>query len=216
LIGINGARGEPLPLLRSTSVRVCRGARFDLDLLDALSPFELIDRLIQLSANHAERVMLKAGRGNANFLATAPRHGSSSLAGFEMGGGTQRRQPARRRRRAAGRRRGYASAASSPRAHRCAASPRRRRAPKRTDARWRRLGYDPSPLPKTRSRKVCVRAGDPGGQIVRMPMSVCVHRAIQAGKVAGADPCRRCVPRSSSCNEDCAQPGKAAAPSPLI
>jgi hypothetical protein len=43
--------------------------------LRQLSPFELKYRLIGLAASHAERMMLNAGRGNPNFLATAPRHG---------------------------------------------------------------------------------------------------------------------------------------------
>jgi aspartate 4-decarboxylase len=57
----------------------------DLDKLSHLSPFELKNRLIELAASHAERVMLNAGRGNPNFLATAPRHGFFQLGLFAMG-----------------------------------------------------------------------------------------------------------------------------------
>ncbi|MDR0219005.1 MAG: bifunctional aspartate transaminase/aspartate 4-decarboxylase [Enterobacteriaceae bacterium] len=39
----------------------------------ALSPFELKDALIQLASSKAGRLMLNAGRGNPNFLATLPR-----------------------------------------------------------------------------------------------------------------------------------------------
>ena len=52
----------------------------DLDRLSALSPFELKNRLVALAASYAERMMLNAGRGNPNFLATAPRHGSFNSA----------------------------------------------------------------------------------------------------------------------------------------
>ena len=38
-----------------------------------LSPFELKDELIQLASSKADKVMLNAGRGNPNFLATLPR-----------------------------------------------------------------------------------------------------------------------------------------------
>ena len=38
-----------------------------------LSPFELKDTLISLASSKADRVMLNAGRGNPNFLATLPR-----------------------------------------------------------------------------------------------------------------------------------------------
>ena len=57
----------------------------DLDKLSQLSPFELKNRLIGLAASHAERVLLNAGRGNPNFLATAPRHGFFQLGLFAMG-----------------------------------------------------------------------------------------------------------------------------------
>ena len=58
--------------------------RSKLDRLSRLSPFELKDSLIELAASHAERVMLNAGRGNPNFLATAPRHAFFLLGLFSM------------------------------------------------------------------------------------------------------------------------------------
>ncbi|EPG4835953.1 hypothetical protein P4E27_003859, partial [Acinetobacter baumannii] len=38
-----------------------------------LSPFELKDNLIELAQSKTDRMMLNAGRGNPNFLATIPR-----------------------------------------------------------------------------------------------------------------------------------------------
>ena len=38
-----------------------------------LSPFELKDELIKLASGKENRLMLNAGRGNPNFLATLPR-----------------------------------------------------------------------------------------------------------------------------------------------
>ena len=38
-----------------------------------LSPFELKDELIKLASGKANRLMLNAGRGNPNFMATLPR-----------------------------------------------------------------------------------------------------------------------------------------------
>jgi aspartate 4-decarboxylase len=58
--------------------------RAELDGLSRLSPFELKDRLIALASSHGERVMLNAGRGNPNFLATAPRRGFFALGPFAM------------------------------------------------------------------------------------------------------------------------------------
>ncbi len=49
-----------------------------------LSPFELKDELIQLAGSDANRLMLNAGRGNPNFLATIPRHGFWQLGLFAM------------------------------------------------------------------------------------------------------------------------------------
>lgn len=40
---------------------------------EKLSPFELKDQLIALAQNKTDRMMLNAGRGNPNFLATLPR-----------------------------------------------------------------------------------------------------------------------------------------------
>ena len=50
-----------------------------------LSPFELKDNLTKLASSHADRLMLNAGRGNPNFLATIPRHGFFQLGLFAMG-----------------------------------------------------------------------------------------------------------------------------------
>ncbi|WP_051249302.1 bifunctional aspartate transaminase/aspartate 4-decarboxylase [Inquilinus limosus] len=52
--------------------------------LAKLSPFELKDALIQLAKSDADRMMLNAGRGNPNFLATVPRHGFFQLGLFAM------------------------------------------------------------------------------------------------------------------------------------
>jgi hypothetical protein len=38
-----------------------------------LSPFELKDKLIAIASSDAQKMMLNAGRGNPNFLATLPR-----------------------------------------------------------------------------------------------------------------------------------------------
>lgn len=50
----------------------------------ALSPFQLKDQLIQLATSHAERIMLNAGRGNPNWLATTPRAGFFQLGLFAV------------------------------------------------------------------------------------------------------------------------------------
>lgn len=47
-----------------------------------LSPFELKDELIKLASNKTDVVMLNAGRGNPNFLATLPRRGFFRLGLF--------------------------------------------------------------------------------------------------------------------------------------
>ncbi|MEO8838117.1 MAG: bifunctional aspartate transaminase/aspartate 4-decarboxylase, partial [Herbaspirillum sp.] len=49
-----------------------------------LSPFELKDQLIAMASSKAERMMLNAGRGNPNFLATLPRWAFLSLGEFAM------------------------------------------------------------------------------------------------------------------------------------
>jgi aspartate 4-decarboxylase len=58
--------------------------RADLDKMSKLSPFELKDTLIKLASRRSERLLLNAGRGNPNFLATAPRHGFFQLGLFAM------------------------------------------------------------------------------------------------------------------------------------
>lgn len=59
-------------------------SKFDISKLSGLSPFELKDELIKLASSDAERLMLNAGRGNPNFLATVPRHGFWQLGLFAM------------------------------------------------------------------------------------------------------------------------------------
>jgi len=49
-----------------------------------LSPFELKDQLIKIASSDAQRMMLNAGRGNPNFLATLPRWAFLSLGEFAM------------------------------------------------------------------------------------------------------------------------------------
>ena len=49
-----------------------------------LSPFELKDKLIALAESDAERMMLNAGRGNPNFLATVPRRAFLRLGEFAV------------------------------------------------------------------------------------------------------------------------------------
>ena len=56
----------------------------DYSKLSRLSPFELKDQLMALASSHAERMMLNAGRGNPNFLATMPRHGFFQLGLFAL------------------------------------------------------------------------------------------------------------------------------------
>lgn len=52
--------------------------------LSQLSPFELKDALIELASSVENRLMLNAGRGNPNFLATVPRHGFLQLSHFAL------------------------------------------------------------------------------------------------------------------------------------
>ncbi|SPA50829.1 bifunctional aspartate transaminase/aspartate 4-decarboxylase [Cupriavidus taiwanensis] len=59
-------------------------SKLDISKLSSLSPFELKDELIKLASSDAERLMLNAGRGNPNFLATVPRHGFWQLGLFAM------------------------------------------------------------------------------------------------------------------------------------
>ncbi|KFA59501.1 aspartate 4-decarboxylase [Gilliamella sp. wkB18] len=49
-----------------------------------LSPFELKDNLIKLAQSHTDHVMLNAGRGNPNFLATWPRQAFFQLGVFAV------------------------------------------------------------------------------------------------------------------------------------
>ncbi|MDP5219494.1 bifunctional aspartate transaminase/aspartate 4-decarboxylase [Ruegeria sp. 2205SS24-7] len=58
----------------------------DLDIakLADLSPFELKDKLIEIASSDADRMMLNAGRGNPNFLATLPRRAFLRLGEFAM------------------------------------------------------------------------------------------------------------------------------------
>ncbi|TMV05491.1 bifunctional aspartate transaminase/aspartate 4-decarboxylase [Ruegeria sediminis] len=58
----------------------------DLDIakLATLSPFELKDKLIEIAGSDADRMMLNAGRGNPNFLATLPRRAFLRLGEFAM------------------------------------------------------------------------------------------------------------------------------------
>src|ERR1700712_4557046 len=49
-----------------------------------LSPFELKDKLMAVASSDAQRLMLNAGRGNPNFLATLPRWAFLSLGQFAM------------------------------------------------------------------------------------------------------------------------------------
>ena len=55
----------------------------DVEKLSSLSPFELKDALIKV-ASAGDRLMLNAGRGNPNFLATTPRHGFFQFGLFAM------------------------------------------------------------------------------------------------------------------------------------
>lgn len=56
----------------------------DIEALAGLSPFELKDALIHEASRDSERLMLNAGRGNPNFLATLPRHGFFQFGLFAM------------------------------------------------------------------------------------------------------------------------------------
>lgn len=56
----------------------------DLKKLASLSPFELKNFLISAASRHGEQLLLNAGRGNPNFLATIPRHGYYQFGLFAM------------------------------------------------------------------------------------------------------------------------------------
>ena len=49
-----------------------------------LSPFELKDKLISVATTESQKVMLNAGRGNPNFLATQPRRAFLRLGEFAI------------------------------------------------------------------------------------------------------------------------------------
>lgn len=57
-------------------------ATIDLSKYKALSPFELKDVLIKAASSRENRLMLNAGRGNPNFLATTPRQAFFQLGLF--------------------------------------------------------------------------------------------------------------------------------------
>ncbi len=59
-------------------------AQHDYSKFAALSPFELKDQLIAVATSDAQRMMLNAGRGNPNFLATLPRWAFLSLGDFAL------------------------------------------------------------------------------------------------------------------------------------
>ena len=52
--------------------------------LAKLSPFQLKNSLMGLASSHAERIMLNAGRGNPNYLATVPRSAFFQLGLFAV------------------------------------------------------------------------------------------------------------------------------------
>ncbi|MCP3944422.1 MAG: bifunctional aspartate transaminase/aspartate 4-decarboxylase [Desulfobacteraceae bacterium] len=52
--------------------------------LNALSPFELKDELIRRAQSRQGQMMLNAGRGNPNFLATRPRHAFLRIGDFAL------------------------------------------------------------------------------------------------------------------------------------
>ncbi|MEO7549205.1 MAG: bifunctional aspartate transaminase/aspartate 4-decarboxylase [Ramlibacter sp.] len=56
----------------------------ELSQIAGLSPFELKDRLMAIASSDAQRLMLNAGRGNPNFLATLPRWAFLMLGEFAM------------------------------------------------------------------------------------------------------------------------------------
>jgi len=52
--------------------------------LQELSPFEFKDKLIEIATSHKDRILLNAGRGNPNFLATQPRYAFLCLGDFAL------------------------------------------------------------------------------------------------------------------------------------
>lgn len=59
-------------------------AKTDYSKFSKLSPFELKDNLIALASSHTDRLLLNAGRGNPNFLATIPRRAFFQLGLFAV------------------------------------------------------------------------------------------------------------------------------------
>ncbi len=59
-------------------------ADLDLSAYAKLSPFELKDKLIEIASTASDRMMLNAGRGNPNFLATLPRRAFLRLGDFAI------------------------------------------------------------------------------------------------------------------------------------
>lgn len=51
---------------------------------EELSPFELKDKLISMAESQSEKMMLNAGRGNPNWVATGPRQGFFLLGNFAI------------------------------------------------------------------------------------------------------------------------------------
>ena len=51
---------------------------------ESLSPFELKNKLISMADSHSEKLMLNAGRGNPNWVATTPRAGFFELGHFAL------------------------------------------------------------------------------------------------------------------------------------
>ncbi len=56
----------------------------DFSAFAGLSPFELKDKLIDIAKSDSDRMMLNAGRGNPNFLATVPRRAFLRLGDFAL------------------------------------------------------------------------------------------------------------------------------------
>ncbi|MBU1902735.1 MAG: bifunctional aspartate transaminase/aspartate 4-decarboxylase, partial [Proteobacteria bacterium] len=51
---------------------------------EALSPFELKNKLIAMAQSNREKMMLNAGRGNPNWVATGPREAFFLLGTFAI------------------------------------------------------------------------------------------------------------------------------------
>ncbi|MFH0823616.1 MAG: bifunctional aspartate transaminase/aspartate 4-decarboxylase [Pseudomonadota bacterium] len=58
---------------------------------EALSPFELKNKLVKMAETHHERMMLNAGRGNPNWVAITPRDGFFHLGHFALEESQRRR-----------------------------------------------------------------------------------------------------------------------------